>query len=121
MFGNDHYPIKIGLNKNVPFRSYINNEPNLHDINVVAINKPTDRATCIVVEKDGKYADFYYNGFEENFKILTEPGYEMVDEEMGEKFDEPIGSWEAEDFGTTPECILKYGVSQELIDELIEH
>ena len=40
MFGNDHYPIKLGLNKNVPFRSYNENNENgvtYHDINVVAI------------------------------------------------------------------------------------
>lgn len=124
MFGNDHYPIKLGLNKNVPFRSYNEsnkNYCNYHDINVVAINDPSNRATCIVVEENGKFADFYYNGAEENFKQLTEVGYEIVNEDIEGKLDEPLGSWEYEDFGITPKCILENGISQELVDKLIEH
>lgn len=111
MFGNDFYPgIKLGLNKHIPFRSYANDgeKPNYHDINVVLINDPKERMQCIVVEKNGKYADFYYNGSEGNFKQLTEVGYEDH-------------SWEEEDCGTTPDIILKNGISQELVDELIEH
>lgn len=107
MYGNDHYPIKIGLNKHVPFRSYETGEPTYHDINVVAVNSPSKRMTCIVVEKNGEYADFYYNGSEENFKSLSEPGYEE-------------NSWENENCGTTPKVLKKNGVSIELIAELIE-
>lgn len=111
MFGNDHYPIKLGLNKNVPFRSYNDDNEdgfNLHDVNVVYVNKPKERATCIVVESNGRYADFYYNGSEENFKQLTESGYED-------------NSWEEEDFGITPKVIIENGISDELVNELIEH
>ena len=111
MFGNDHYPIKLGLNKNVPFRSYNENNENrviYHDINVVAINDPKERATCIVVEKNGSYADFYYNGAEENFKQLSEFGYEE-------------NSWENEEFGITPDVIIENGIDEDLVDELIEH
>ena len=110
MFGNDHYNVHLGLNKNVPFRSYNeDNEKrmNYHDVNIVVINDPKERATCIVVEKNGKYADFYYNGSEENFKMLSEPGYE-------------IDSWENEYFGITPDCIKENGISMELVKELIE-
>ena len=110
MFGNDHYPIELGINENVPFRSYKeDNEDGIvfHTVNVVAINNFSERATCIVVEKNGLYADFYYNGAEENFKVLSEPGYEY-------------DSWENEDFGITPDVIIENGVSQKLIDELIE-
>lgn len=118
----NYYPIKLGLNKNVPFRSYNENNKDhkvYRDINVVAINDPSERATCIVVEKDGKYADFYYNASEENFKQLTEPGYELVPSE--ENQDDMIGSWEYEYFGITPECILENKISQELVNELIEY
>lgn len=124
MFGNDYYPIQLGLNKNVPFRSYIKDNgcgQTFHDINVVAINDPSNRATCIVVEENGKFADFYYNGSEENFKQLTEVGYEIVYEDIEGKLDEPLGSWEYEDFGITPKYILENGISQELVDKLIEH
>lgn len=107
MFRNDHYEVHLGLNKNVPFRSYNKDMMNYHDVNIVAINDPSERAICIVVEKNGKYADFYYNGSEENFKALSYPGYED-------------NSWEDEDFGVTPECIIENGVSEELIHELIE-
>ena len=124
MFGNNHYNVHLGLNKNVPFRSYNydNKEMmNYHDVNIVAINDPSERATCIVVEKDGKYADFYYNGSEGNFKQLSEPGYEIIKESLEEGIlDEPIGSWEYEEFGVTPQCILENGVSIDLIHELIE-
>lgn len=111
MFGNNHYEVHLGLNKNVPFRSYNeDNEEgmNYHDVNIVVINDPKERATCIVVEKDGEYADFYYNGSEENFKQLSEPGYED-------------NSWEDEDYGRTPKCIIENGVSDDLIEELIEY
>lgn len=112
MFGNDFYPgLKLGLNKNVPFRSYNENNENVvtyHDINVVFINDPKERMQCIVVEKNGRYADFYYNGAEENFKQLTEAGYEE-------------DSWELEECGTTPDIILQNGVDEDLVDELIEH
>lgn len=107
MYGNDHYPIKLGLNEHIPFRSYKSDKPTYHDVNVVAINDSSERMTCIVVEKNGKYADFYYNGYEENFKILSEPGYEE-------------DSWETEDCGTTPKVLKKNGISTELIAELIE-
>lgn len=110
MFGNDFYPgLKLGLNKHVPFRSYVNDEePNYHDINVVFINDPKERMQCIVVEKDGRYADFYYNGAEENFKQLTEAGYEE-------------NSWELEECGTTPDIILQNGIDEDLVHELIEY
>ena len=62
---------------------------------------------AIKKSKNGKYADFYYNGYEENFKILSEPGYEE-------------DSWENEDCGRTPKVLKKNGVSPELIEELIE-
>ena len=107
MYGNDYYPIKLGLNENVPFISYKSDKPTYHDINVVAINGSSERMQCIVVEKNGNYADFYYNGYEENFKILSEPGYEE-------------DSWENEDCGRTPKVLKKNGVSPELIEELIE-
>lgn len=110
MFGNDHYPIKLGLNKNVPFRSYNDDNEdgfNLHDVNVVYVNKPKERATCIVVESNGRYADFYYNGAEENFKQLSF-GYED-------------NAWEMNEFGKTPKVIIENGISDELINELIEH
>jgi len=111
MFGEDHYDVHLGLNKNVPFRSYNeDNEDgyNYHDVNIVAINDPKERATCIVVEKNGQYADFYYNGAEGNFKQLTECG----DEE---------NSWEFEELGVTPDCIADYGISENLVKELIEY
>ena len=108
---NDYYPIELGLNKHVPFRSYNadnKDEVTFHDINVVEMNGPKERCTCIVVEDDGRYADFYYNGMEENFKQLTEAGYEE-------------DSWENEEMGITPMCILENGISQDLVDELIEY
>jgi hypothetical protein len=58
MFGNDHYPIKLGLNKNVPFRSYNDDNENgfnLHDVNVVYINKPKVELEVI--------AEYYANHF----------------------------------------------------------
>jgi len=119
---NNHYPIKLGINKNVPFRSYNESNEiqcNFHNVNVVAINSPSERATCIVVEEDGKYADFYYNGSESKFKQLSEVGHEIYYNDIdGNKLDKPIGSWEEEDFGITPKCILENGVSQELINKL---
>lgn len=111
MFGNDHYPIKLGLNKNVPFISYNTNNKDgmtLHDVNVVEINDPSERCTCIVVEDNGKFADFYYNGAEEKFKQLSEEGYE-------------VDSWEEEEMGITPQCILDNGISRDLVYKLIEH
>lgn len=110
MFGNDHYPIKLGLNKNVPFRSYNDDNEdgfNLHDVNVVYVNKSKERATCIVVESNGRYADFYYNGAEENFKQLS--------------FRYEDNSWEMNEFGKTPKVIIENGISDELVNELIEH
>lgn len=111
MYGNNYYPsIHIGLNKNVPFRKYSDNGEQIsyHDINVILTNKPKERMQCIVVEKNGEYADFYFNGSEGCFKQLTEFGYED-------------GSWEEEMCGTTPNVILENGISQDLVDELIEY
>ena len=112
MYGNDFYPgIKLGLNKHVPFISYnYDNEDGIsyHDVNIVFINNPKERMQCIIVEKNGKYADFYYNGSEECFKQLTEVGYEYK-------------SWEKEECGKTPKVIRENGVDNKLIHELIEY
>lgn len=116
----DKYPIKLGV-MTLPFRKYAEDggvEVVHHEVNVVATNKETDRATCIVVEKDGKYADFYYNGSEGCFKQLSEEGDVLINEDIHGPLDEPIGSWEYEEFGETPEVILKNGVSDELFKEL---
>ena len=42
MYGNDYYPIKLGLNEHVPFISYKSDKPTYHDVNVGAINDPSE-------------------------------------------------------------------------------
>ncbi len=109
MFGCDKFDVHIGINNHVPFISCVNEDGVVYrdNVNIVAINDPKERATCIVVEDNGRYADFYYNGCQEVFKVLTESGYEE-------------NSWENEDFGITPKCILENGIDSSLVNELIE-
>lgn len=107
MFGNDKIDVYIGINNHVPFVSYFDDPVVYRDnVNIVAMNVPSERATCIVVESNGRYADFYYNGLQECFKQLSEPGYTE-------------NSWENEDFGVTPDCILENGINESLVYELI--
>lgn len=75
-YGNDRIEALTspGLYK-LPFRSYnpdLNGKVEL-EVNVVFVTDESARMQVIMVKfDDGSYQDFYYNGSEQKFKLLTE-------------------------------------------------
>ena len=87
--------IVIGINEQVPFANYFTGKPNLRDVNIVFFDPGRNnggkcRLTTIIVEKDGKYQDFYFNGV---FKVLSEEWSEVGTQMT------PSEWWEEEDQG----------------------
>ena len=82
--------ICIGENK-LGFINYNRDKLVKNTVNVVMhVEPPQSRLNIIVVEKNGYYQDFYYNG---GWKMLTEDGGQQ-------------NSWEEEDIGLpTPDFI----------------
>lgn len=86
----EHKEITIGENV-LGFINYNSDKLAKHTVNVVMyVAPPKARMQVIVVEKNGYYQDFYYNG---GWKMLTEYGGQQC-------------SWEEEEIGVpTPDFI----------------
>lgn len=87
--------ICIGENT-LGFINYNSDKLAKHKVNVVMyVAPPEARMKVIVVEKNGYYQDFYYNG---GWKMLSEYGYQQ-------------NSWEDEEIGVPTPDVIKNKLS----------
>lgn len=89
---------KAGIYK-LPFFNYLNEKKNERIVNVVYVAPENARMQAIIVESEGKFQDFYFNG---GFKALGEVGGDLEswwEEEMGVPCPEKYSKIRVSDLG----------------------